>query len=220
MGTVTVARLDNLYWLGRYIERVYQLIHMYMDGYDRMIDEDTGYYIKICAALGIPNEYGSPEDFVNRFAFDENNRYSIISNAYKAYDNAMLIRDEISTKTLAYIHLAIAELEKAKHSTSPLINLQNVLDNILAFWGCLDDEVDEEATRNAVKVGKRIERLDLYLRMKKPREQLRREIDRLAHRIDTTDLKYNKAALMHAAALIEDEPIDYDAALAMALMVF
>ncbi len=220
MGTVTLAKLDNLYWLGRYIERVYQLISMYMDGYDRMIDDDGEYYFKICGALGIPNEYASAEDFTTRFAFDENNAYSIISNARRAYDNAMVIRDEISTKTLAYIHLAISRLNEAKISDSPIFSLQQVLDNILAFWGCLDDEVDDESTRNAVKAGKRIERLDLYLRTKKPRAELRREVDRLTHRIGTTNLKYNRAALMHVAAMIEDEPIDYGAILTKALEIF
>ncbi|MCD8391350.1 MAG: alpha-E domain-containing protein [Firmicutes bacterium] len=219
MGTVTIERLDNLFWLGRYIERVYQTIQLYMEGYDHMIDEDGAYYNEICEQLGIPNIYTSSEDFINSFGFDRNNSSSIISNAYRAYDNAMVMRDEISTKTLAYIHLVIANLEKAKNSVSPMLELQSVLDNILAFWGCLDDEVDEESTRNAVKVGKRIERLDLYLRAKKPREELVRETDRLEHRVKTTNLKYNKAALKHVSALIEDEPIDYREALSKAMLI-
>lgn len=220
MGTVTITRLDNLFWLGRYIERVYQMIGLYMDCYDHMIDEDSSYYIKICNGLGIPNEYISSEDFIRRFAFDEENAFSIMSNANRAYDNAMVIRDEISTNTLSYIHLVISLLNHAKQSNAPVFELQKVLDNILAFWGCLDDEVDEEAVRNSVKAGKRIERLDLYLRAKKDRSELNREVDRLIHRIDTTPLKYNKAALKHVAAMIEDEPIDYLATLTMAMSIF
>lgn len=220
MDSVTITRLDNLFWMGRYIERVYQLISMYMDGYDKMIDVDDFCYMDICTALGIPNDYQSKEDFMERFAFDDTNCFSIISNSYRAYDNAMLIRDEISTKTLAYIHLAISEMERAKISSSPIYNLQQVLDHILAFWGCLDDEVDDEATRNTVKAGKRIERLDLYLRTKKPKSALEREMDRLTHRVDTTPLKYNKAAMKHVAAMIEDDPIDYEATLEKANSIF
>ena len=44
-------------------------------------------------------------------------------------------------------------------------------------------------------------------------EELAREIDRLAHRITTTTLIYSKAALMHTAAMIEEDPIDYEALL-------
>lgn len=213
MDTVTIERLDNLYWLGRYIERVYQSLHIYMDAYDKLIDTDPEYYKAVCAMLGLPNVYRSKEDFIYGFGFDTNNPGSILSNLYRAYDNAMVMRDEISTHTLSYIHLAVAELKKAAHSDAPIFGIQRVEDNLLAFWGCLDDEVDEESTRNAVKVGKRIERLDMFLRQRKPREELAREIDRLAHRITTTTLIYSKAALMHTAAMIEEDPIDYEALL-------
>lgn len=209
MDTLTIARLDNLFWLGRYVERVYQTIRSYMTGYDKMIDSNENCYHSICITLGIPDTYTSQEDFITRFGFDSKDSFSIVSNANKAYDNAMLIRDEISTDTLAYIHLAISDLEKAKKDTSPMIFMQKVLDDILAFWGCLDDEVYEGCIRNTVKVGKRIERLDLFIRLKKSQEELQKEFQRLYHRIKTTNLKYNKAALMHVAAIVEDENPDY-----------
>ena len=210
MDTVTLTRLDNLFWLGRYVERVYQTIRLYMDGYDRMLDESSSCYHEICRKMGIPDFYASKEDFIKRFGFDSANPFSIVSNANRVYDNAMVIRDEISTDALAYIHLAIADLEKAKNDGSPMIFMQKVLDYILAFWGCLDDVVDEEAVRNTVKAGKRIERLDLAVRFRKNCVELRREYVRLTHRLKTTSLKYNKAALMHVGAMIEEENPDYD----------
>lgn len=210
MDTLTIARLDNLFWLGRYVERVYQTIRSYMTGYDKMIDSNENCYHAICVTLGIPDTYSSKEDFITRFGFDSQDSFSIVSNANRAYDNAMLIRDEISTDTLAYIHLAISDLQKAKNDSSPMIFMQKVLDDILAFWGCLDDEVYEGNIRNTVKVGKRIERLDLYTRLKKSKEELQREFERLHHRIKTSSLKYNKAALMHVAALVEEDSINYN----------
>ena len=39
MGTVTLGKLDSLYWMGRYIERVYQSISMYKETYDKLIDQ-------------------------------------------------------------------------------------------------------------------------------------------------------------------------------------
>ncbi|MGN0730942.1 MAG: alpha-E domain-containing protein [Treponema sp.] len=210
MDTLTVARLDNLFWLGRYVERVYQTIRSYMTGYDKMIDSNENCYHSICVVLGIPDTYSSKEDFITRFGFDSQDSFSIVSNANRAYDNAMLIRDEISTDTLAYIHLAISDLQKAKNDSSPMIFMQKVLDDILAFWGCLDDEVYEGNIRNTVKVGKRIERLDLYTRLKKSKEELQREFERLHHRIKTSSLKYSKAALMHVAALVEEDSVNYN----------
>ena len=39
MGIITVNQSDCLFWLGRYIERVYTTLRMYNREYDRLIDE-------------------------------------------------------------------------------------------------------------------------------------------------------------------------------------
>ena len=210
MGTLTIGRSDNLFWLGRYIERAYQSIQLYMIGYDRMIDIDEQYYKTICEQMNIPELYGSREAFIEQYAFDKKNPYSIIASVERAYDNAMVMRDEISSNTLSYIHMIQGRMKKAAASESPVYYLQQVLDNILAFWGCLDDEIYDESIRNTVKCGKRVERLDIYLRLKKPKEELNREVRRLMQRIDSTKLSYNRAALLYTAAMIEEDPIEYE----------
>ena len=40
MGIISVEQLDRLYWLGRYVERVYNKNCLYSMGYDIMIDGD------------------------------------------------------------------------------------------------------------------------------------------------------------------------------------
>lgn len=210
MGTVTLGKLDSLYWLGRYTERVYQSINMYRNVYDKLIDQDDDIYERECELMGIANTFESAPDFAWKMAFDTANPLSIISNLYRAYDNAMIMRDEISSETLAYVHLALAEMKRGKTSEAPLMELQNVEDLIFAFWGCLDDKVDDESVRNTVKVGKRIERLDILLRREADRKDLKREIDRLIARINTTGLPYNRRALLYAAAMVEDEDAKYE----------
>lgn len=76
-----------------------------MVGYDRMIDADDAYYVKICEQLNIPDTYGSKENFIQQYAFDKQNLYSIWASVERAYDNAMVMRDEISSNTLSYIHM-------------------------------------------------------------------------------------------------------------------
>ena len=208
IDTVTLGKLDSLYWLGRYTERVYQSIVMYMKTYDKLIDQDAQFYKAECERMGIPDTFESSRDFAWKIAFDESNPLSIISNLTRAYDNAMIMRDEISTDTLSYIHLAIAEMKRAMASDAPLMELQNIVDLLYAFWGSLDDRMDNESARNTVKTGKRIERLDVLLRQDAGRPELAREMNRLVARIDSTELPYNRKALLYAAAMIEDEEAD------------
>jgi uncharacterized alpha-E superfamily protein len=132
----------------------------------------------------------------------------------------MVMRDEISSNTLSYIHMIQGRMKKAAASEAPVYYLQQVLDNILAFWGCLDDEIYDESIRNTVKCGKRVERLDIYLRLRRSKEELNREVRRLMQRIDSTNLIYNRAALMYTAAMIEENPIEYDEVLKKVWQIF
>lgn len=210
MGTVTLGKLDSLYWMGRYIERVYQSINMYKTTYDKLIDQDADYYKEECERMGIENTFDSATDFAWRIAFDTSHPLSIISNLYRVYDNAMIMRDEITSEALAYVHLALAEMKRCKASKAPLMELQKVEDLIFAFWGCLDDKVDNQEVRNTVKIGKHVERLDILLRRGADRSDLVREINRLMSRVDTTELPFNRKALLYTNAMIEDEEADYE----------
>lgn len=89
----------------------------------------------------------------------------MISNLKRAYDNAIVLREEIGSESLSHIQLAIYEMQKAGMSEAPMLEFQKVLDNLMAFWGIVDDEIASENVRNILKVGKRVERIDLYGRL-------------------------------------------------------
>ena len=112
-------------------------------------------------------------------------------------------------ETLSYIQLAIYDMNKAKISRAPLIEMQRVIDNILAFWGIVDDSIDSRQVRNIIKTGKRIERIDLYARLGISREELEREISRLATRIDRSGMKYDEEKILRLKQLVEQPEINY-----------
>ncbi len=198
MGIISLENTGRLYWLGRYSERVYTTIRLFSASFDRFIDsseEDLALIGRFCEDLEIPNIYRSREEFFTRYCFDETDPNSIYSNLLRAYDNCVTLREEIGSETVAYIQLALYELQKAGHSPAPLVELQRVCDNLLAFWGMADDSIDSETVRNVIKVGKRVERLDLYVRLRRPAAAIHREARRLAGRIPRTNLRYEEEKL-------------------------
>ncbi len=212
MGIISLEQTNRLYWLGRYTERVYTTIRLYSKCYDDMIDDIGDNYADFCAMLEIPNIYADKNDFNKRYPFDEADPNSIYSNLIRAYDNAIVLREEIGSETLSYVQLAIYAINKAKISRAPLLELQNVEDNLLAFWGIADDFIDDEVIRNIIKAGKRIERIDLYARLKLGPKELKNELKRMEKRLMRSKMNYDGERLERLRALIgaeDQENYDY-----------
>ena len=208
MAILSEEHSDRLYWLGRYSERVYTTIKIFSQQFDSMIDIDADKYEDFCNKQDIPNIYSSKEDFTKRYCFDENDPNSIFSNLIRVYDNAVVLREEIGSETLCYVQLAIYAMNKAKKSDAPILHLQKVIDNIVAFWGMADDSIDSEIVRSIIKFDKRLERVDLYARMQFDPAEIKREMKRLSLRIPQTGLKYNNTKLAHLNYLVEMFPLD------------
>ncbi len=209
MGIMTIEHADRLYWLGRYTERVYTTIKYFSRSFDRVLSSDEGACEEFCRQLDIPNIYAGWDDFLRRYNFDRANPDSVASNLDRVYDNAVVLRDEIGSDAICYIQMAVYALDRAAASETAYLEMQKVSDNMLAFWGIVDDQIESENVRNIIKAGKRIERIDLYARLGLPREALRREIRRLSWRIERTNLHYSREKLSQLAALVEQDELPY-----------
>ncbi len=209
MGIISVEQAEHLFWLGRYTERVYTTLRIYFRSLDTMIDEPGDSYQAFCDSIDIPNIYTSREDFLKRYPFDDSNPDSIISNLNRAYDNAIVLRESIGSEALSYIQLAIYDMNKAAASQSPLIEMQYLLDHILSFWGIADDEIDSEQVRNMIKAGKRMERVDLYARLKLSGKELVREVHRMVPRVERSGLSYSRQHLDKVRELVENADLNY-----------
>ncbi len=163
-SSISSAKANRLFWLGRYAERVYTALHMLRKHYDRMIDEDENAYVHFCTLIGIENRYISAEDFMQRYLFDESNPDSVINMLERAHDNAILLREEIMSETLSYIQLSICYMKKCQSLGQGLNDLQLVTDYMLSFWGSIDERILTSQIRNMLKFGKYIECADLHIR--------------------------------------------------------
>lgn len=192
MGIIGVEKSGHLYWLGRYTERVFTTLKTFFKYYDSMIEQKPEYYKTFCKRLSIPNIYGSKDEFVKAYLFDKNNVDSIYANLLRAYDNAVVMRNDLSSECLAYVQMALDLFEKEKENEAPLVALQPVIDVLFAFWGSVDDYVESEEMRNIIKCGKLIERIDLYIRLNLE-DNIPKEVRRLKARLEKSHLKYNAA---------------------------
>lgn len=208
MGIVTVESTDRLYWLGRYSERVYTTVLLFGESYDKMIELQDSYK-DYCVKMEIPDIYTDGQDFLDRYCFDPNDVNSIYANLLRAQDNAIELREVIGSEAQAYIQMAIYEMQKAAKSEAPMLQFMKVRDHILAFWGITDDMIASQNVRNIIKTGKRIERLDLYARLKFPRTELAREIHRLTARIIRTEMHFNEDKLRKLDKAIETPTPNY-----------
>lgn len=209
MGIISIEQSDRLYWLGRYIERVYTTTNLFANRYDIMIDGDSSSYTDFCKHLDIPNIYSSAEDFRHTYSFNPEDENSIFSNLLRGYDNAIELREMIGSEALSYIQLAIYGMNQGAISSAPLIEMQRVMDNINAFWGVIDDAIGDERNRNTVMIGKRVERIDLYGRLHLESKDMIREYYRMAARIGRSTLRYDAEALENLRQLVEAEDLDY-----------
>ena len=221
MGIISVEQADRLYWLGRYMERVYTTVKMYNEGFDRMIEETEPSFPDFCRKLDIPNIYKDMDDFFYRYPYDPENPDSVISNLYRAYDNGIVLRDSIGSETLSYLQLAVYDWDKAAMNQAPPMEIQKLIDHILAFWGIVDDQIDDQQVRNILKAGKRIERIDLYARMSYPKAVLQREVHRMIPRVTESGLFYDPSQLHRIQRMVDGEgELDYYALVAEVESIF
>ncbi|MGN0983789.1 MAG: alpha-E domain-containing protein [Gemmiger sp.] len=183
MGAITLSKANRLFWLGRYLERVYTTITATRSLFDAYTDGVEGDFHGYCRALGIPDDYRDTADFIQRYYFDAANPHSIAASLDFAYDNAIVLRETISTDTLAYVQMADSAMELASGSAGPGVELQWVLDDIMAFRGSCEEQVDDETSRNIIKTGSSLERVDLYLRLNYDDALCEKEFHRLFNRL-------------------------------------
>ena len=205
MGAISLEKSQQMYWLGRYTERVFTTMQSYLLLFDETVDERQVIYDKFCTALGIPDVYGSQAAFFEKYLFDAQDPNSIVRSLDRAFDNAVVLRDEISSESLSYIHLAMEKLQEARISKERLLDLQVVMDYLYAFWGSVDDCADSELCRNLIKCGRYIERLDLYIRLRYSHKDVEKAYYKLHSRIRKSGLLYNEAQLEYLGQYVSAE---------------
>lgn len=182
--SISTAKATRLFWLGRYAERVYIALHQIRKHYDLMIDEDETAYISFCNKMGIENKYESSEDFMHKYLFDASNPDSVLSMLELVNDNAILLREEITSETLSYIQISISYMKNIEDKGKTINELQIVTDYMFAFWGSMEERIFSSQIRHAIKFGKYLECMDLHLRFNYPFDRIEQIYRRMLESVD------------------------------------
>ena len=194
MDSLSVSKVNRLFWLGRYYERLATTLSYLWDWYDVMIDGEIDYPL-FCKKLSIDCCYKDDKEFMHNYVFDKNNPDSLRTVVEAMLGNGMVLREVIGSRTLAYLELAVLGLKSAETSDSPTLPLQRVIDFIMAFRGSYDDMIDDENVRNIIKCGAGVERLSLYLRLGWHLDSVESEIGKLMKRMNRTTLQPSQSSL-------------------------
>ncbi|MBQ0156503.1 MAG: alpha-E domain-containing protein [Bacteroidales bacterium] len=178
--TISTAKADKLFWLGRYAERTYLNLHLLRAYYDKMIDGDAEAYEEYCKNLSLDADFKSPSNFVKSFLYDKQNPFSISAELEFANDNAMVLREEITSETLGYIQMSIAQISSlAKTNEANITHLQPITDNLLSMWGSIEERVLNDYALAILMAGKIIEQIDIRVRFDYPFDRVELLYERL-----------------------------------------
>lgn len=183
MGTITRININNLFWLGRYTERVFITLNSFFKYSDRIIESGDEFYGKYLADINVPNIYTSFEDFFDRYVFDENDPNSIYSNLERALGNGIVLREEIKTPSLSYLQMAADKFRACRGTDKIRYDLLPVRDAIYAFWGSVDSNMTDLDALKIIHLGKSLERVDMMLRLSMPDDETLNELDNLLRHV-------------------------------------
>ena len=204
MGVISLEKSNRLIWLGRYAERTFTICRTFFRYYDEMIDKDEFAYRRFLDSLGLPYIYGGRDAFIQTYLFDEQDPNSLVNQLNRALDNAIVMREDLTSDTLCYIQMAYDVLAMGAERGAPMLLLQQVVDDLFAFWGSADDNIASEESRNLLKCGKYVERLDLYIRLDYSFPEVEKEAAKLLARLTKVPSLNSEAARAQIRACTAD----------------
>ena len=162
---VSPAKANRLFWLGRYVERVYMSLSAVKKYIDSDVDSNAEAFREYCKKISIPDVYADSIDFRKKYLYDKENRFSIYAMLINAFDNGIELREDISSETLSFIHISLEIMEKCAKENARISKLHPVSDYMLSFWGCTDENVIALTKMNILRLGRRVESLDMNVRL-------------------------------------------------------
>lgn len=167
--TANVA--TNLYWFGRYLERIEATLIEVVYHFDRIIDIDKDSGKKFFNKLGYELEYDDAKDFMKKAIFGDHDGNLNTLMSY-ARENAIISRCSMDTEAFGSV-IELADLLKNSSHTSFSIDcryIDYVLSLVSEIWGELTRKQRRNTSDYFIRLGKLVEKVDFHLRLEKDKE--------------------------------------------------
>lgn len=163
--TANVA--TNLYWFGRYLERIEATILETITASDKIIDSDKNAGKKLFKKLEIDIEYENTKEFLNIAIFG-NHDSNINTLMEYARENAIISRADMYTEAFgSVIELADLIKQQSYNTQIDFVFLDKVLALISSIWGKLTRRQKRDTSDYFIRLGKLVEKVDFHLRLER-----------------------------------------------------
>ncbi|MDY0051221.1 MAG: alpha-E domain-containing protein [Aliarcobacter sp.] len=160
----------NLYWFGRYLERIESLLLEVVPAFDKMIDIDKDCGKELYAKLDIDIEYKDSKEFLNVALFSDHSA-NIHTLMEFARENAIICRADMYTSAFGTVIELSDLIKKEKNITQVEFRfIDKILSLISEIWGELTRRQKRNTSDYFIRLGKLVEKVDLHLRLERNKE--------------------------------------------------
>ena len=174
---------ENLYWIGRYVERAKNMARLLDDGFHLELDSaglvsDAGGSSPVISILtmlacqeAFARKYPNPErDTVLRFlTFDRGGGNSILAMIARARENARASQETLSTETWGQVNQLYLSLSgpraKRRFQASPFRFFNRIKRACVLFDGLVDSTLPRTEVYHFLQLGRYLERVDQISRI-------------------------------------------------------
>lgn len=164
--TANVA--SNLYWLGRYLERMESTMMETLIAFDTIIDVEKSYGKKLFKRFEIDIKYRTANDFLDVAVFGE---HEANANTLMGYvrENAIISRAYLDEHAFGSIIEASDLLKQANsdHLQTDCAFIEHIASLISQIWGDLTRKQERNTSDYFIRLGKLVEKVDFHLRLKR-----------------------------------------------------